>query len=273
MRPPTVRTTPDAAVWPMGIPGRLGTLALVAATCLYAATIVSAAAQAPARTVSDGIYSTTLAERGKAQYAASCARCHGGSLEGGMGRSLVGTSFWNKWREQSVGDLLDYVSRNMPMGQTSTTTLSPPVYADIVAFLLNSNDLPAGERDLSATSGIDAHIVPKEGSTGELPATTLARVVGCLGPQTPDRSWPLSAASRPERMKTIDPPSPGASAGAAGAPVPPQGGDRQYALKFVLQPLAPLVGQRVAVVGILIGDGGADGINVSTVTALGQTCN
>lgn len=248
--------------------------ALAIATGLYTAMTVVVAAQAPPRTVWDGVYSSPQAERGKAQYAASCARCHGGSLEGGMGRSLVGTSFWNKWREQSVGDLLDYVSKNMPMGQTSTTTLSPPVYADIVAFLLNSNDLPAGRADLSATSGTDAHIVPKDGSTGELPATTLARVVGCLGPQAGDRTWVLGKASRPERMKTIDPPSLVPGSGGTGAGLTPApGGDRQYTLKFVLQQLTPLVGQPVAVVGILIGDGGADGINVSTVTALGGTCN
>jgi mono/diheme cytochrome c family protein len=259
---------------PPGIAARAGAMAVVVATCLYVTTIVSVAAQAPSRTVWDGIYSSAQAERGKAQYASSCARCHGGSLEGGMGRSLVGTSFWNKWREQSVGDLLEYVSKNMPMGQTSTSTLSPPVYADIVAFLLSSNELPAGSVDLSATAGTDAHIVPKGGSTGELPATTLARVVGCLGPQAADRSWLLADASRPERMKTIDPPSVVASSSNATSPeTAPQGGDRQYALKFVLQPLAPLVGQRVAVVGILIGDGGAEGINVSTVTAVNATCN
>jgi mono/diheme cytochrome c family protein len=237
---------------------------LLAAAAVYAATLASLAAQAPpARTVWDGVFSADQAERGRNQYAISCARCHGGSLEGGMGRSLVGTSFWNKWREQSVGDLLDYVSKNMPMGQTSTGTLSPSVYADIVAFLLKSNDLPAGPAELSAASGIDAHIVLKDGSTGELPATTLARVVGCLGPQAADRSWLLVKASKPERVKSID----------GGAPASPQGGERQYALKFVLQPLAPLVGQQVAVVGILIGEGGTDGINVSTVTALAARCD
>jgi hypothetical protein len=67
-------------------------------------------------------------------------------------------------------------------------------------------------------------------------------------------------------MKTIDPSALPPSTGATG-------GDRQYALKFVLQPLAPLVGQQVAVVGILLGDGGADGINVSTVTAVASRCD
>lgn len=236
---------------------------LVAGAVLYAASAITIAAQASSRTVWDGAFTAEQAERGRSQYATSCARCHGGNLEGGMGRSLVGTSFWNKWREQSVGDLLDYVSKNMPMGQTSTVTLSPPVYADIVSFLLRSNDLPSGQNELTAATGAGVQIVPKEGSSGELPATTLARVVGCLGPQGADKSWPLTGASRPERVKTID----------GGTAPSGQSGDRQYALKFVLQPLGPLVGQKVAVVGILLGDGGVDGINVSTVTRVDNTCD
>jgi hypothetical protein len=153
------------------------------------------------------------------------------------------------------------VSRNMPMGQTSTVTLSPPVYADIVSFLLRSNNLPAGQTELTPASGATVQIVPKEGSTGELPATTLARVVGCLAPQDADKSWRVTQASKPERVKSIE-----------AYPTSIDGGDRQYALKFVLQPLAPLVGHRIAVVGILLGDGGADGINVSTVTSVAPTC-
>jgi mono/diheme cytochrome c family protein len=243
----------------------------VALLAWHAAAVVTlAGVQAPVgnsseRTVWDGAFTIEQAERGKAQYAAACARCHGGSLEGGMGRSLAGAAFLDKWREQTVGDLLDYVSKNMPMGQTSTVTLSPPVYADLVAFLLHSNQLPAGAIELTAASAAGVLIVPKTGSTGELPATTLARVVGCLGPREADGSWRLLKASRPERMKSIE---------TAGSNVSPaQGGDRQFALRFVLQSLAPMIGQRVAVVGILMGDGGADGINVSTVTPITATCD
>jgi mono/diheme cytochrome c family protein len=235
-------------------------LMIAAAACVT--TMVTLAAQAPAHSVWDGAYTAAQAERGKAQYAASCARCHGASLEGGMGRSLVGDSFWNKWREQSVADLLDYVSKNMPMGQTSTITLSAPVYADLVAFLLKSNDLPAGPTALNAATGTGILLVPKTGATGELPASTLARVVGCLQPQVADRTWRVTGASRPERVKAID-----------AIPTSKEGGDREYALKFVLQQLAPLVGQQVAVVGILLGEGGADGINVSTVTAVAPRCD
>jgi mono/diheme cytochrome c family protein len=235
---------------------------LVMGAVLYATTVVTVIAQAPARTVWDGAFTAEQADRGRSQYATTCARCHGGTLEGGMGASLVGTAFWNKWREQSVADLLGYVSKNMPMGQTSTMTLSAPVYADIVAYVLRSNDLPPGQAELTATSGTDVRIVPKDGGTGELPPGTLTRVVGCLAQQGSDASWRITHASRPERVKSIE-----------AIPTSVQGGDRQYALKFVLQPLAPLAGQRIAVVGLLLGEGGVDGINVSTVTSIARTCD
>jgi mono/diheme cytochrome c family protein len=235
--------------------------ALSVCTTVYLTMAAALVAQTPARTVWDGVFTAAQAERGQAQYAASCARCHGGSLEGGMGASLVGAAFWNKWREQSVGDLLDYVSKNMPMGQTSITALSPPVYADIVSFLLRSNDLPAGPAELSAARVTAVRIVPKDGGTGELPSGTLARVVGCLAPD--GAGWRVIKAGTPERMKSIE----------GGVPPVTAGGERAYPLKFVLQPLERFTGQRVSVVGLLLGDGGADGVNVSTVTSVAPTCD
>ena len=44
------------------------------------------------------------------------------------------------------------------------------------------------------------------------------------------------------------------------------------ALKFVVTRLDALVGSRVAVSGLLIGDGGVDGINVTAVNRVAQKC-
>lgn len=238
------------------------TRALGVAFAMYVAAVVAvtAAQTTTTRTVWDGVFTEEQAARGQAQFATTCARCHGAALEGSMGASLVGTPFWNKWRDQSVADLLGYVSKNMPMG-VQASVLSAPVYADIVSYILRSNDLPAGAAELTAESALDAHIVPRGGSTGTLATATLARVIGCLAGN--DQGWRVVNASRPERVKTIT----GTVAADAA------GGDRQYALKFVLQPLTPLAGRTVAVVGLLIGDDGADGINVSTVTPIGGACN
>ena len=157
-------------------PISLGIRPLVIAAALHATAVIGAVAQTPTRSLWEGVFTTEQVARGRAQYAVTCARCHGGSLEGGMGASLVGTAFWNEWREQSVADMVDYVAKNMPMGRQAAP-LSPTEAADLVAFVLSNNDLPARPVALSATSGTGIRIVPKDGGTGELPPTTLARVV------------------------------------------------------------------------------------------------
>jgi hypothetical protein len=43
-------------------------------------------------------------------------------------------------------------------------------------------------------------------------------------------------------------------------------------LKFVLTRLDSFVGQRMSASGLLIGAGGADGINVTTVSRVADTC-
>jgi hypothetical protein len=167
--------------------------------------------------------------------------------------------FWDKWREQSVADLLTYVSKNMPLHAPGT--LSPSAYADIVAHILKSNELPPGAQELSETSSAGIQIVSKEGS-GELPASTLARIVGCLAPRAGAGDWRVVKATRPERT----------SASAQAATDVPLG-TREYALKFVLTPLTSLIGHRVVVTGLLIGEGGKDGVNVSTVRSVAATCD
>jgi len=43
-------------------------------------------------------------------------------------------------------------------------------------------------------------------------------------------------------------------------------------LKFVLSRLDQHVGKRMSVTGLTLGKGGVDGINVSTVNRVGETC-
>jgi hypothetical protein len=40
-----------------------------------------------------------------------------------------------------------------------------------------------------------------------------------------------------------------------------------------LTPLDKLVGHRVSVTGLLLGDGGVDGLNVNAVKSVAATCN
>jgi hypothetical protein len=49
-------------------------------------------------------------------------------------------------------------------------------------------------------------------------------------------------------------------------------GSRKIALKFVVTKLDALAGSRVSVSGLLIGAGGVDGINVTTVSRVAPKC-
>jgi mono/diheme cytochrome c family protein len=242
-------------------------LALLAAlSCFAIASVsVSSARQAnspSSRTVWDGVYTAEQAKRGNTLFLGNCAECHGASLQGGAGKALMGDVFWTDWREQTVDALLTYISKNMPFSEDGSLagTLSPSTYVDIAAYMLSANDLPAGKQELTASSSIGVKIIRKDGP-GELPATTLARVVGCLAPRGADGSWQLTRASRPER---------------SAATLAPAGevaqGDRTYQLKFVLTNLTKFVGHKMTVTGLLLGDGGKDGINVNTVTSVADSC-
>jgi hypothetical protein len=44
------------------------------------------------------------------------------------------------------------------------------------------------------------------------------------------------------------------------------------ALKFLMTKLDAQIGKRMSVTGLLIGADGADGLNVSTVTRVAETC-
>jgi hypothetical protein len=135
------------------------------------------------------------------------------------------------------------------------------VYADIVSYVLQQNALPSGSRELSRASSAGVQIIRKDGP-GELPASTLARVVGCLAPRGANREYTVTQATAPVRVTDAAAPDPA---------TPP--GQRQFALKFVLQSLDKFVGQRVAVTGLLIGEGGTTGLNFSAIQTLAPSCN
>jgi mono/diheme cytochrome c family protein len=99
------------------------------------------------RTVWDGVYTAEQAERGKTLYAQLCAGCHSADLRGnGTAPSLVEGDFAFQWADTSVGELYEQIRKLMP--STRPNSLPPQSYADIVAFILQANQFPAGEVEL-----------------------------------------------------------------------------------------------------------------------------
>ena len=239
---------------------------MLAATAAFLVSISVAVIDAAQATpfgpsVWDGVFSTAQAQRGSNAFSSHCAECHGPTLGGGEGPALAGDRFWADWRESSVDALLVYISKNMPFddGGGLAGSLTPTMYADIVAHILSSNGFPAGPNDLTATSVVGVQIIRREGP-GELPASTLARVVGCL--EKVGSNFQLVRGTRPVRADQK------ATTPAASVPL----GDRTYALKFLVTSLDRYVGYRMTATGLLIGEGGRDGLNVDTVVPVTQMC-
>jgi len=189
-------------------------------------------------------------------FGQSCAGCHALAAEGRA--PLVGDPFWKSFAQKNVGELLEFVSKYMPNGAPGS--LSESAYQEIVALMLKSNGFPAGTTELALSTITGVQIIPKDGST-ELPANALARVVGCLARSGSD--WVVTNATTPQRAERVAP---------AGEDATRSLGSRTMPLKFVVTRLDPMAGSRVAVSGLLIGPGGADGINVTTVNRVGQKC-
>src|SRR5262249_14014195 len=102
------------------------------------------------RSVREGIYTASQAKRGKDAYEYSCAACHLTSLDGDPGRdipTLSGEEFLAQWSKQSVKDLFNVISKSMPAD--SAGSLRAETYIDIVAYLLQSNQFPSGEKELT----------------------------------------------------------------------------------------------------------------------------
>jgi mono/diheme cytochrome c family protein len=242
-----------------GLTTRLSLFLLTSALFLAAvgSAIVSAQAKPPGKTVWDGVYTDAQAERATATFSSTCSRCHTLGPEGT--RPLTGDKFWEGFTQKSVADLLAFVSKNMPNGQGGS--LPAATYNDLVALILKSNGFPAGTTEVSPESVANVQIIPKDGP-GELPANTLVRIVGCLAPKS-GSDWTLTSATEPERIeKTV-----------VGAEDATRAlGTRTTPLKFVLSRLDTHVGKRMSVTGLLLGKGGVDGLNVSTVNRVGETC-
>lgn len=102
------------------------------------------------RSIWDGAYTDAQADRGFDLYKRKCTTCHGPALGGAIdgGPPLRGTEFFIRWNGTALNDMIDQISGLMP--SENPNSLPRQEYVDIVTFLLRSNGLPAGSRELTA---------------------------------------------------------------------------------------------------------------------------
>lgn len=107
-----------------------------------------AASSAPV-SVYTGVFSAEQAERGNTIQRRECGSCHTPS-DWGQGRLLAG------WNGQSAYDLVSHIQNTMPLDAPGR--LSFQQYTDIVAFIFNLNNIPAGESDMPADEAAQKNI-------------------------------------------------------------------------------------------------------------------
>lgn len=109
--------------------------------------VVGLLGQAPS--VRDGIFTVSQAEYGQAVYDEQCVSCHGSmtAIVPEMAALLADHTFRSRWKGRSLGELFELIRDTMP--QDSPGSLSSQQSAELVAYILSSNRLPAGAVDLS----------------------------------------------------------------------------------------------------------------------------
>lgn len=122
---------------------------ITAVSALLCLLVVSNGMAQTPKTIQEGIFTEVQAERGAEAYSARCASCHAVDLRGvSNAPGLVGVGFMFLWEGRSVGELYAKMRTEMPSDQPGS--LPAQTYADILGFILRTNQFPAGSQELVA---------------------------------------------------------------------------------------------------------------------------
>src|SRR6516162_1425167 len=149
-----------------------------------------------AQTVWDGVYTADQAVRGQTAYLQHCVGCHKPDLLGIEG-SMKGEPFIERRREDNLETLFIDMKATMPRGNPGG--LPDQTYADIISYLLESNDMPPGNTELKPPALEKIQLIGKDGPK-PVPNFMPVLSVGCLI-QTGENAWVLIQASEPVRTR------------------------------------------------------------------------
>lgn len=113
---------------------------VTSAPLLFALAAPAPLAAPSPRTIRDGVYTAQQAERGKLAYRRACVECH--TLDWYQGEAM------KPWEGAALSELYDLLATRMP--PENPGGLKSREYADILAFILSLNGMPAGAQELPA---------------------------------------------------------------------------------------------------------------------------
>ena len=147
-------------------------------------------------------------------------------------------------------------------------SLDERAYADILAYILQANSLPAGTRELSPEMVGSIQLVGPEGPR-PLSNLTIVRAVGCLSPAA-NNTWALANAGspRPVRARIVDGTTPEELKVSAAQPL----GTQTFPLLSVTPQGASYAGHKVQVKGVLTRQNTIERINVMSLESVAPTC-
>ena len=230
--------------------------------------LMCSAGSAQTKTVLDGIYSPSQAERGRVSYAKSCAGCHKADLTGFSGPPLKGEFFLDRWREFRSNVLYEVIRTSMP--KDAEAPLPEATYLDIFAYLLHQNEIPAGTVELKVPVLAATLLVGKNGPQ-PLPSSAQVGVVGCLTLEV-GTGWFVTKAGDPFRaLDGFESPL-AEIAEAKAAPF----GTGLFRLQNVTDlpnvDLKALDGSKVEAKGILVRQQKSERVNVTALKLVSPTC-
>ena len=239
--------------------------ALVLAGVVGSVAGVSLGAQDGRKTVADGVFTDTQAERGAGSYNTACGGCHRPDLGGASGPALKEQQFAKVFAGKDLNALYTKIATTMP--RNAPATLGDAVYLDIVAHILKENGFAAGARELTADVLPAVDVIPgKAKPPPPIGDFSYVETVGCLT-RGPGGTWLLTNAADP---RVVVLPVAADRANAAGnAPA----GTRTFRLLDAMA-YSPTThqGQRMYVRGLLVNLPAEQRMTISAFEMVGADC-
>jgi hypothetical protein len=197
-----------------------------------------------------------------------CASCHRADLGGFSGPPLKGNLFLDRWREFNLDVLFENLRSTMP--KDFPGKLSEDAYLDLLAYILEANEIPAANNALTVDVVKTTRLVGKDGPK-PLPSSSPVSAVGCLVLDS-GNGWFLTHSAEPVRTLDDTEITPGELKAADEQSI----GDLLFRLVDItdIPNFNPeeLNGRKVLTKGILVLQPGNLRINVSTLKVAAQEC-
>jgi mono/diheme cytochrome c family protein len=115
-----------------------------------------ASGTAVSKTIWDGVYTNAQADRGQRAAQQNCGTCHSPS-------EWSRTTLITAWAGRPIKEMHNHLQNTMPLD--SPGRLTSQQYADILAYMLKLNNVPAGQSELPGDeAGLTAITVTRQGT-------------------------------------------------------------------------------------------------------------